>query len=519
MTASFADDADPVSDLTDQLETLAASLSTRRLNTIRSAIEAANDYPDAARAILTLGAKWTPDALGKLLGDGLELAALQGREAVFLDGDDDGARFADADVFNQPFKEQIDFFTQKRGKPTKDWTDAMRGTHDRAFVIAGATDLAMLSDFQTAIASAMQNGTTFADFQKDFDRIVAKYGWAHKGERGWRSRVIFETNMRTSHMAGRLKQMRDPDVLKLRPYWEYRHAETRKPKIPRTQHVAWHGKCYPHDDPFWQTHFPPNDWHCSCGVRSRSLRDLKRMGKDGPDPSPEILTEPMLDPITGQLIEQPQGVGYGWDYAPGDVWERGLVPSNLMGQGKVLIDNPRMAVEIDVPEPLEELLKKAKPFKAKELPEGLPPEDYVRAFLEPFGGDIGKAVLFEDKAGTKVPISDQLFRDRKGALKVMKGDRASITSLLAEALMDPDEIWLGVSKKRDPVDRETGELIVDRRYIRADRKNGLMIVFEIGERLWEAITAYNTTKPNGDADLRSLDNRRGGKLIYKRPKK
>ncbi|WP_234636166.1 phage minor head protein [Allorhizobium ampelinum] len=237
-----------------------SSLSTRRLNTIRTAIEAAPDYPDAARAILTLGAKWTPDALGKLLGDGLELAALHGREAAFTDGEDDDARFADADVFNQPFKEQIDFFTQKRGKPTKAWTDALRGTHDRAFVIAGATDLAMLSDFQTAIASAMQNGTTFADFQKDFDRIVAKYGWAYKGEGGWRSRVIFETNLRTSHMAGRLKQMRDPDVLKLRPYWEYRHGETRKPKIPRTQHLAWHGKCYPHDDPFWQTHFPPNDW-------------------------------------------------------------------------------------------------------------------------------------------------------------------------------------------------------------------------------------------------------------------
>ncbi|MGV1952817.1 hypothetical protein ACQZ44_18530 [Agrobacterium vitis] len=178
LTASFADDADPVSDLTDQLEDLAASLSTRRLNTMRTAIEAAPDYPDAARAILTLGAKWTPDALGKLLGYGLELAALQGREAAFLDGEDDDARFADADVFNQPFKEQIDFFTQKQSKPTKAWIDASRGTHDRAFVIAGATNLAMLSDFQTAIASAIQNGTTFADFQRDFDRIVATYGRA-----------------------------------------------------------------------------------------------------------------------------------------------------------------------------------------------------------------------------------------------------------------------------------------------------------------------------------------------------
>lgn len=178
-----------------------------------------------------------------------------GREAVFIDADED-LSFADPDVFNQPFKEQIDFFRQKRGKPTKTWTDAMRGTHDRAFVVAGVTDLAMLSDFQTAISGAMEKGTTLETFRADFDRIVAQYGWEYKGERGWRTRVIFETNMRTSYMAGRLKQMRDPDVLKLRPIWQYRHGETRTPRSPRPQHERWHKRCLAHDDPFWRTHFP-----------------------------------------------------------------------------------------------------------------------------------------------------------------------------------------------------------------------------------------------------------------------
>ncbi len=149
---------------------------------------------------------------------------------MFLDGEE-AEEFADADVFNQPFKEQIDFFRQKRAKPTKAWTDALRGVHDRAFVIAGITDTAMLSDFQTAIASAMEKGTALETFRADFDRIVAQYGWQYKGERGWRTRVIFETNMRTSYMAGRLKQMRDPDVLKLRPYWQYLHGRPARLEI------------------------------------------------------------------------------------------------------------------------------------------------------------------------------------------------------------------------------------------------------------------------------------------------
>ncbi|WP_084437998.1 DUF935 family protein [Shinella sp. HZN7] len=509
---TFAVEPDPVEELTDRVEELAAGHFTRRLDAIKAALDAAADFPAATRAILQLGAKWSPIALGNLLGDALELAALRGREAVFLDGEDE-TDFADAEVFNQPFKEQIEFFRQKRGKPTKVWTDALRGTHDRAFVIAGATDLAMLSEFQTAIADAMEKGTTLEAFRGDFDRIVAKHGWAYKGERGWRTRVIFETNMRTSHMAGRLKQMRDPDVLKLRPIWEYRHGETRRPKFPRRQHEAWHRMCLAHDDPFWLTHFPPNDWLCSCGVRSRSWRDLKRMGKEL-DESPAALMEPVIDPVSGKLIEQPQGVGIGWDYMPGDLWERGLVPSSLMDEGRELLDNPRMVVAIDEPEPVADLLKSAKPFKAQLLEDGLQPEDYVRTFLKPFGADIDQGVLFEDKAGAHIPVSDQLFRNREGQFKALKRNRHRVLAMMAEALLDPDEIWMGVARKV-----ESGDLVVDRRYIRVDPKTAIQIVFEIGEKTWEAITSFDFTDKKGAADFAALEKRRVGKLVYKRPKK
>lgn len=372
----------------------------------------------------------------------------------------------------------------------------------------------MLSDFQTAIADIAEKGGNIADFRNDFDRLVAKYGWSYKGEYGWRTRVIYETNMRTSYMAGRLKQMRDPDVLKLRPYWEYLHGETRRPRFPRPTHVALHGKIYRHDDPWWKKYFPPNDWLCSCGVRSRSLRDLKRMGKEGPDASPGELTVPVIDPVSGKLIEQPQGVGFGWDYMPGDLWERGLTPSSLLDEGTELLGSPRMAVEIDKPEPLADLMKAAKPFKAKPMADGLPEEDYVRAFLKPFGGDIGQAVMFEDKAGGRVPVSDQLFRDAAGLLKVKKRGRHRIVAMMAETLLDPDEIWMGVARKS-----ESGDLVVDRRYIRVDPVTAVQIVFEIGEKLWEAVTSYNPTTKKGDADFKALDRRRGGKLLYKRPKK
>ncbi|WP_244711964.1 PBECR2 nuclease fold domain-containing protein [Rhizobium cremeum] len=483
------------------------------MNAVRAAIDGAADLPAAARAVLQLAAKWAPDTLGKLLGDALELASLQGREAAFLDGDEE-ASFADADVFNQPFKEQIEFFRQKRPKETVKWTDAIRGVHDRAFVIAGATDTAMLSDFQTAIADAMDNGHTLDRFREDFDRIAAKYGWSYKGERGWRSRVIFETNMRNSYMAGRLKQMRDPDVLKLRPIWQYRHGETRTPRRARPQHKRWHGLCLAHDDPFWRTHFPPNGWFCSCGVRSLSWRDMKRLGKDRLDEAPGDLMVPVIDPASGKLVEHPQGIGIGWDYMPGDLWERGLTPSTLMDEGRELLDNPRMAVAIDQAEPMADLLKAAKPFQAKAMEDGLEPEEYVRAFLQPFGADIGKAVLFEDVTGTRVPVSDLFFRNRDGEFKLFKRGRHRHLAMMAETLIDPDEIWIGVARKA-----ESGDLVVDRRYIRVDPTTAVQIVFEIGERLWEEVTSFVPTDKRGNTDFAQIDKRRVGKLVYQRPKK
>ena len=147
----------------------------------------------------------------------------------------------------------------------------------------------------------------------------------------------------------------------------------------------------------------------------------------------------------------PDGVGYGWDYAPGDKWERGLVPSALIDEAGGLTHSGRHLVQIDKPRPMEELLVLSKPFVAKPLQGGLSDEDYVRGFLKPFGADIGQAVLWEDKAGAKIPISEQFFQDRSGMWKVNKRDRGRLTPLMAEALMDPDEIWLGIAAKPDPV--------------------------------------------------------------------
>lgn len=478
----------------------------RRIAAVRAAIDEADGFEAAGRSLLELAAKWTPDALAAILDEALELAALHGREAVFADGEE-AKHFAEGDFTGHTFREQIEFLTQKQVLPTRAWTDAMAGDHDRVFVIAGATDTAMLEEFHAAVIEAART-RDYKVFAGEFDRIVEKYGWSYNGGRDWRIRTIFETNIRTSYMAGRLKQMRDPEVVKLLPYWQYIHADTRIPLEPRPEHVSWDRLVLAWNDPWWDVHFPPNDWRCSCGVRTLSEDQLKRLGKDGPDQAPAIERRPFTHQTSGQMVMLPKGVGFGWDHMPGDLWERGLVPSALIEEAGGILDAGRHLIRVHEPEPLQELLAKALPFKAKPMESGLPIEDYLRAFLEPFGADIGEAVLWEDVTGTKIPISDLYFRDWSGAWKIGKRGRDIYLPLLAEALLDPDEIWLGLVEKR-------GELMLDRRYIRVDPDMGVLVVLEIGRRWWEEVTAFAPDR-GGVPNLSALDARRGGKLLWKR---
>lgn len=213
-----------------------------------------------------------------------------------------------------PFEEAILLMRQKLNLPTATWDAIWEGMHMRAFTVAGAMQEDIVKDFRAAVTQALKDGTTLAEFRKDFDGIVEKYGWQYVGGRNWRSRLIYETNLRTMHAAGRWRQMTDPDVQKLRPYLVYRHGGSQE---PREEHLRWDGTVLPADDQWWDTHYPPNGWGCSCYVVTAGRRDLARMGKDGPDTAPEINYYDWTNPRTGETIQVPEGIDPGWAYNAG----------------------------------------------------------------------------------------------------------------------------------------------------------------------------------------------------------
>lgn len=221
-----------------------------------------------------------------------------------------------ADYGSLPFSEQIRFFRRKLNLPTASWTTIWQAEHDRAFTVAGAMRDDLLEDFRKSVEKVISEGATLAQFRKDFNEIVARHGWSYNGSPGWRSRVIYDTNLRTSYQAGRYRQMQE--VKQLRPYWRYVHSDA--VENPRPEHLAWHGLVLPADDPWWQTHFPPNGWGCQCTVETLSAADLERLGKSSPDQAPEIEYEEKRVGVTGpnpRTVIVPKGIDPGFAYAPG----------------------------------------------------------------------------------------------------------------------------------------------------------------------------------------------------------
>ena len=162
-----------------------------------------------------------------------------------------------AEYMNLPFEEAIEFFRQKLNLPTQTWKDIWQGAHSRAFVVAGAIKEELIEDLRAAVEKGLVEGAMLNEFRKDFDNIVQKHGWKYKGAAAWRTAVIFNTNISVAYSAGHWKQMTDPDVVKARPFLRYVGSSSAE---PRTEHMEWYNTVLPADDPWWDTHYPPNGW-------------------------------------------------------------------------------------------------------------------------------------------------------------------------------------------------------------------------------------------------------------------
>lgn len=320
----------------------------------------------------------------------------------------------------------------------------------------------------------LDTGTSIQKFRDQFDAIVQAHGWQYRGKPGWRSAVIFNTNMRTSYMAGKWQQAWDnKDMM---PYLRYVQMQR---ATKRLSHSPWHGLVLPIDHPFWRTHYPPNGWGCLCTTQSVSEARLAAEGWHVSDSAP---TWP------GDVPEE-------WAYNVGKAARVSTEPEKaqwepvITSRDHTTYQRPD-AIPLDTP-------------RAQPGPKATSRAQVVEAVQKMLGG-AGGTLTGPDGITVGITV--------KGLGQHLKPDRAPVVPLLPEVIENPYEIWLMPYR-----DMLTGRVELRRRYLKALQLDGskaaytwFIAEYRKGE-LWDVTTVLSSRK-------RELDKLRRGILLYGRTK-
>ncbi|WP_165079115.1 MULTISPECIES: phage minor head protein [unclassified Desulfovibrio] len=185
-------------------------------------------------------------------------------------------------------RDAIAYFESKGYAISFNWTQVWQEQHARAFTVAGVARADILRDIRNALQAALETGQSEKWFADRITPILRRKGWWGKKEetdpetgevrevmQGCPERVqlIFDQNIGGAFSAGRYKQAKENAAF--RPFWQY---VCRMLPTSRAAHKALNSLVFRHDDPFWDTHYPPNGYRCQCFVRFLSRARLLREG-------------------------------------------------------------------------------------------------------------------------------------------------------------------------------------------------------------------------------------------------
>ena len=413
-----------------------------------------------------------------------------------------------ADIQRLQFDEANEYLRQKIRLPSASWSDIWQQQHSRAFVVAGAANDALVEDLYNALMRSQLDGTGSGAFRSEFVRIADAHTWDYRGSAGWRSEVLYRTNIRQAHNAGMWQQQQD--AKKQRPYLQYHHSH--RSKHPRAAHLAWDGMVLAVDDPWWQTHYPQNGWGCRCYVTSLNQDDMDKLGKTKPDTAPPIdWHDVRIGGANPRVVRTPHGVSAGFGYNPGIAWEMPHTIPPLLGYQAVLAQRGIRADTLDIPAP-------ANPATYTQPPTWLAnasDEDAVQYFLQQFAADLQQAKVFQDVTGTPLVISKALFTRADGKWKWendgnKKSYRLNDVHNMPLVIAEPDEVWW--HWEQSYANQQQWRL--KRRYLKTfideQTQQPMVAAFEWSKTGWVGSTVF-TAKTVG-----YLNKQRVGKLIWKK---
>jgi SPP1 gp7 family putative phage head morphogenesis protein len=236
------------------------------------------------------------------------------------------------DAFKLKPAQAIAFLKKKGMKISWNWFDTWKEAHTKAFTVAKCMKADILQDIRSMIQKAQNEGIPFEQFKRELaPRLQEKGWWGRKEivdqETGeiteiqegsvHRLKIIYQTNLQTSYMAGRYQGQMQSSM----PYLQYISIlDGQTTDRCRSLHL----KVFAKDDPIWDHLYPPNHWGCRSRVRSLTKTKLERDNLQVESSSNKLVKKEVSVggksvSVTGYKL--PEGNTFwpdpGWDYNPG----------------------------------------------------------------------------------------------------------------------------------------------------------------------------------------------------------
>lgn len=435
---------------------------------------------------------------------------------------------ADLRFDTRPPEEAVAYLEQKTvgGRFSFDWRDTWQAEHLNAFVVAKAMKADLLTDIHGALLRAMDEGWPAERFIQELTPTLQAKGWWGKqrmtdpktGEERLvttgtprRLRVIFDTNMRMAHSAGRWERFWRSRVT--RPFVRYNHTPQAD---PRPHHLAWNGILLPIEHPFWRTHWCPNGWGCKCYPTSHragtptSEDELRRRGVYD--------LEPWKNKRTGQVEMVPKGIDKGFGYNVGQARLEGLAAPAMPEPQRTYVAGgrrPRALPPPPDPRPLPEDVQLRPDLEAD-------PGAVFEAVSKVLG--VGEGQVFTDAAQVPLVVSRRMFEQHDAAgvsigPKTGLGSRAPLAEIFAATIRDPDEIWHSLQTRADGTSVLVRNLVAVFDVPEAGRQWFVVTFHEgSGRGVWMGTTAYPPGKVNRPRtqEATASSGNRVGTLVYRR---
>jgi hypothetical protein len=198
----------------------------------------------------------------------------------------------------EQFDEAVGWFKNRLPITTSDLAKYGAKARDKAFWITGVAQLDIVAEVHASILDALKKGTPFEEWQKSVSSKLAK-AWGE--EKAWRVETIYRNATQQAYITGRLEQLRDPVVLKLRPFWVYIAIDDGR--CPTGVCPKCNGTTLPPDHHWWLTHTPQNHHSCRCRIDAVSKATAKERGGETAEPTDVMASEGFGTPPDLQTVE------------------------------------------------------------------------------------------------------------------------------------------------------------------------------------------------------------------------